>query len=88
MRPAKSDLLTAEAFDLYVQHLTPGGILALNITNFHLDLSDVVRQHAARLEMPAVFVVMDEPRFYEYTNDWVLMTRNDEFLGRRRVREL
>ena len=79
-------LLTAEAFDLYVKHLAPGGVLALNITNFHLDLSDVVRQQADRLEMPALFYVMDETRFYEYTNNWVLMTKNEGFLGRRRVR--
>ena len=36
-------LLTREAFDLYAKHLKPDGILAVNISNRHVDLSPVVR---------------------------------------------
>ena len=36
-------LLTREAFELYWHHLRPDGILAINITNRHLDLSMVIR---------------------------------------------
>lgn len=35
-------LLTREALRLYVEHLAPGGILAFNLSNRHLDLRPVV----------------------------------------------
>ena len=35
-------LLTTQALELYFRHLKPGGILALHITNTHLDLAPVV----------------------------------------------
>src|SRR5690606_1581853 len=39
-------LLTREAFDLYWQALEPDGVLAINISNRHVDLSPVVRKAA------------------------------------------
>ena len=36
-------LLTREAFDLYWKHLKPDGVLAVNISNRHVDLSPVLR---------------------------------------------
>src|SRR5690606_33296318 len=36
-------LLTREAFALYFEHLKPDGVLAIHITNIHLDLADPVR---------------------------------------------
>ena len=39
-------LLTREAFEVYLKHLKPGGILAMHITNTHLDLYPVVTQLA------------------------------------------
>ncbi len=35
-------LIDREAFDIYLQHLAPNGILAVHITNRHLDLLPVV----------------------------------------------
>lgn len=35
-------LLTLEAFAIYRRHLAPGGVIAVNITNHHLELAPVV----------------------------------------------
>jgi len=40
-------LITSEAFRLYLRHLKPGGILAVNMTNSYLDLEPVVERAAA-----------------------------------------
>ncbi len=42
-------LITLQALELYFRHLKPGGILALNITNTHLDVEPVVERLAAAL---------------------------------------
>ena len=36
-------LLTRQAFDAYMKHLRPGGILAMHVTNRYLDLTPVVK---------------------------------------------
>ena len=46
-------LLPAEAFALYRRHLRPGGILAVNISNRHVDAARVVRAQAAALGLTA-----------------------------------
>jgi hypothetical protein len=49
-------LLTQEAFELYARHLRPDGILALHISNTHLDLRPVVARLAQSLGRPAYLV--------------------------------
>lgn len=49
-------LLTKQAFELYFRHLKPSGILALNITNTHLDLAPVVEQLGRELSKHTVVV--------------------------------
>ncbi|MGH7804558.1 MAG: spermidine synthase, partial [Candidatus Binatia bacterium] len=48
--------LTREAFALYLRHLAPGGVLAIHISNRHLDLEPVVAAAARSLAQPAVVV--------------------------------
>jgi len=40
-------LLTREAFDVYLRHLQPDGVLAVHISNVHVDLSPVIAGQAA-----------------------------------------
>jgi spermidine synthase len=54
-------LLTEEAIAEYVRHLDRDGILALHITNSHLDLKPVVAAEAARVGRVAFFYD-DSPR--------------------------
>lgn len=58
-------LLTREAFALYFQHLKPDGVLAVHITNLHLDLSDPVRNLAKQFGWSA-FRVDDTPDLGEF----------------------
>jgi hypothetical protein len=82
-------LLTKEAFTLYWKHLRPDGVLAVNISNHHVDLSPVVRVLAREVGKQAIWIedygeeeeeeVSEEER-RTYPNDWVLVTSNQEFL--------
>ncbi|HEY2410659.1 MAG TPA: fused MFS/spermidine synthase [Pirellulaceae bacterium] len=74
-------LLTTEAFDLYKQHLKPGGILAAHITNSYLDLYPVVKgladEHGfgiTRIYLPRVPDSMIERTYY------ALLTTDRQFL--------
>jgi hypothetical protein len=74
-------LLTREAFALYWEHLRPGGILALHVSNLHLDFSPVVRTLARELGKRAVWIkdagVHERGTSY---SDWILVTSNETFL--------
>jgi spermidine synthase len=70
-------LLTLESFKLYLNHLkAPDGVLAVHISNRHLDLSPVVKAAADRFQLDAVIVEVprdDTPATAGST--WVLLSR-------------
>lgn len=78
-----SHLLTREAVALYFDRLTPGGMVALHISNRHLDLWPLVHE-LARLE--GVYALLgDDPvsaeeagRTFRYASRWVVLTRSQE----------
>ena len=72
-------LLTREAFGLYFEHLKPDGVLAVHITNLHLDLADPVRNLASEFGWRAFRVDNSPDR--GYYSDWVLITKNDDFIS-------
>ncbi len=74
-------LLTAEAFDLYRRRLAPGGVLAVHISNRHVDLAPVVRAHARRLDLMSLLTVSepDQDRL-RYTATWILLSANSDFI--------
>jgi spermidine synthase len=68
-------LLTTQALELYFRHLMPDGILALHITNTHLDLAPVVEALARTLNRNAVMVTNDRDEAREvYTTTWALLS--------------
>ncbi|HSU40136.1 MAG TPA: fused MFS/spermidine synthase, partial [Polyangiaceae bacterium] len=74
-------LLTREALDLYLRHLAPDGIIAVNITNRQLDLAPVLAGLAEHGDLRSVRVYSaDDPRGLLYHADWILLTRNERFL--------
>lgn len=73
-------LLTQEAAQLYWKHLKPDGLLVVHITNFHLDLSGVVRRMAQKTNKSIVFVHEQGDDYYSLLSDWVIMTSNADFL--------
>lgn len=76
-------LLTREAFSIYLRHLQEDGILAVHISNVHVDLRPVVAGHArhfglalATIESPA------DSRRETRRAIWALLARNGEALAR------
>ncbi len=68
-------LLTTQALELYFRHLKPNGILALHISNAHLDLEPVVEKLGTTLGKYAALISSAEDEAEEiYSADWVLMT--------------
>jgi len=81
-------LLTEEAFDLYAKHLRDDGILAVHITNQFLDLSSIVRVASRRLGRDAIWVEDNAKRWYEDSNDWVLIFNNRTFMDSPTLRSI
>ncbi len=68
-------LLTRQALELYFRHLKPGGILALHITNTHLDLEPVVRKLSDDLGKHALLVSTDsDERHNLFRSKWALIS--------------
>lgn len=68
-------LLTREAFDTYWQHLDPDGIIAVNITSGHIDLSPVLQGATAYFHAASI-VAVDASAFPCKNSRWVLLARN------------
>lgn len=72
-------LLTSEAFDVYLRHLKPDGLLLIHATNRYLELPPVIARLAADKQLHAV-LVSDAGATHEDTHasrsDWVAMARS------------
>jgi SAM-dependent methyltransferase len=74
-------LLTKEALALYFRHLKPGGILAVHTSNTYLDLAPIVQLLAEDAHYPTRLITNgDDLRKLIDASDWVLVTRNQDFL--------
>jgi spermidine synthase len=68
-------LLTTQALELYFRHLRPTGILALHITNTHLNLAPVVDAITRKLGKHAVMITNDRNEDREiYAATWALIS--------------
>ncbi|HQL08050.1 MAG TPA: fused MFS/spermidine synthase [Lentisphaeria bacterium] len=69
-------LSTREAFRLYFERLSPEGILAVNISNWHLDLLPLIKSVSDEFEIPAVaFMQADDFAKLRFTSMWAFMMR-------------
>ncbi len=75
-------LLTHEALKLYMKHLTVNGVLALHISNRHLDLRPVVAGLAREEGLISRIVEADGNDRGCWGSTWVLVTANQEFAAR------
>ncbi len=71
-------LLTEEAVALYRQHLAPHGVLALHISNVHLDLVPITLAHAKTFGMHAT-VVVNKLQGDALSSTWVILSPDAEF---------
>ena len=72
-------LLTAECFDVYLQHLKPGGIVAFHISNRFFDLAPVVYHLGESNKMHSILVDDDTDDGITDSSIWVLVTSDDGF---------
>lgn len=74
-------LLTREAFEIYRERLVENGILAIHVSNRHLDLGPPVKRIADAFDMSVRRVVTEgKDRAVHTGSDWILVTENKEFL--------
>lgn len=82
-------LLTREAFEVYLRHLQPDGVIAVHISNRYLNLEPVITRTADHFAMGAALIYHDKSRLDEEegeedettsSSDWILLTKNLEFL--------
>ncbi len=66
-------LITREAFQMYLRHLKPGGLLAVNVTNAYLDLRPVIERAASYFGKIAIYYHFDpdEDDLLCFTSSWV-----------------
>ncbi len=74
-------LVTQEAFDLYLEHLSPDGVIAAHISNRHLDLRPVLWKVAqenglAIIQINRVLQTEEDG----FPSEWVLLARNPSML--------
>lgn len=74
-------LVTAEAFDVYLAHLAPGGIIAAHITNLHLDLQPVFWRLAKHHGLHLVRVDYPGDADGGYASHWILLARDPALLN-------
>ena len=79
-------LLTLEAIGIYQRHLKPTGVIAIHVSNRHLDLVPVVGTLAKETGMYVVKVPNgQETGAMECTSDWMLVTPSAEFASHPRI---
>ena len=73
-------LMTAEAFRLYLSKLAPSGVLAIHISNRHLDLAPVVAAGLATIPGTKSVLVIDNPANpgYDTAPSRVVLVSRDE----------
>ena len=72
-------LLTREAFVLYFRHLKPDGVLAVHVSNKHLNLAPVVKLAAQSLQKDARLIDTEDELHEVFGSTWVLVTASASF---------
>ena len=76
-------LLTLEAMTAYVKHLVPEGVIAVHVSNRHLDLAPVVRGPAHRLGLKTLavdYAARESDDEIGESSNWILCTRSEPAL--------
>jgi len=76
-------LLTREAFALYSRHLARDGVLAVHVSNRHLNLAPLVMRSGEALGLRGVVIEnKDAPRARSRIARWVVLARGSAVLER------
>jgi len=74
-------LITREAFQLYLQHLSGNGVIAAHISNRHLDLQPVLWKLAQEFGLSIIRIDKAANADGEFPSIWVLLSRDPELLN-------
>jgi len=74
-------LITREAFVLYLQHLAPDGVLALDITNIHLDLQPIIVTVAEEFNLEYAIIRNKGDGLRSESTLWAILSRDKEFMN-------
>jgi hypothetical protein len=88
-------LLTREAFEIYGRHMKADGVIAVHISNRYLNLEPIVLLLARHFGYDAEFIddaevdsrEEDEESHGVYASEWVLLSKNKDFLALPAVRD-
>lgn len=70
-------LITQEAFDVYLRHLKQNGVLAVHVSNVHIDLRPVVAAHAEHFGLAMVTTSSPSDRQAGASRAvWILLSRD------------
>jgi spermidine synthase len=79
-------LLTKEAFEIYLTHIKPDGVIAVHTSNLHIDLDSVVWKAAEHFKLKSAWIESSESgKKGTLASDWILLTSNEEFLRQRAI---
>lgn len=83
-------LLTMQAFQLYFRHLKGDGILAIHISNKHLDLAPVVQRLCDRLNKKGVLIedINNDEDDEIFSSDWVLISSDKKFFQAKKIKDV
>ena len=73
-------LLTREAFTIYLQHLRPNGVVAINVSNRVLDLKPLIWSLAESMHLVAIMVPALGDNIMIAPSEWMLMSRDRSLL--------
>jgi len=73
-------LLTREAFEVYLGHLNPDGIVAVNVSNRHFDLALEVYRLADEFNLGTALIEDMGDGTQSYDSVWMLLSRARSFL--------
>ena len=74
-------LVTREAFVLYLQHLAPDGVLALDITNIHLDLQPIIVTVAEEFNLEYAIIRHQGDGLRSENTLWAILSRDKKFMN-------
>lgn len=79
-------LITREAMRVYLKNIKPDGAIAFHVTNRYLELAPVVKQLADEVGYDAVLISDDPTEDYLSRTDWVIVTKNRNFIDDKDVK--
>jgi MFS family permease len=80
-------LMTVEAFETYLRHLKPDGVIAVQISSNHFNFKPVVWKMAAHFGFESLVLILGsragevDSSFYDMHATWMLLTKNSELLA-------